>query len=76
MVSHLPLPGLPRFTLREPGYNLLKLLALIVALIFMVINPPRNMFPVMAALVVAGFTAGADPDAGPSRRRGNRTGRT
>ncbi len=58
MVSHLPLPGLPRFTLREPGYNLLKLLALIVALVFVVLNPPRNMFPVMAALVVAGFTAG------------------
>ena len=39
MVSHLPLPGLPRFTLREPGYNLLKLLALVVALVFRGVEP-------------------------------------
>jgi CDP-diacylglycerol---serine O-phosphatidyltransferase len=58
MVSHLPLPGLPRFTLREPGYNLAKLLALVVALVFVVLNPPHNLFPVLSVLVVAGFTTG------------------
>jgi CDP-diacylglycerol--serine O-phosphatidyltransferase len=59
MVSRLPLPGLPRFSFREPGYNLAKLLFLFAALIFIAVNPPRHSFPVLGIVVVAGFIAGA-----------------
>jgi CDP-diacylglycerol---serine O-phosphatidyltransferase len=58
MVSRLPLPGLPRFTLREPGYNLIKILVLLAAIVFIAINPPRNMFPVLALIIVAAFITG------------------
>jgi CDP-diacylglycerol--serine O-phosphatidyltransferase len=59
MISRLPLPGLPRFTLREPGYNLVKMLTMLGALVFMGINPPRFTFPALAALIIAGFITGA-----------------
>jgi CDP-diacylglycerol--serine O-phosphatidyltransferase len=58
MISRLPLPGLPRISLREPGYNLAKLLFLCAALVLMGINPPRYTFPVLATVVVAGFVTG------------------
>jgi phosphatidylserine synthase len=58
MISRLPLPALPRISLREPGYNLAKLLFLGAALVAMGINPPRHTFPVVAAVVVAGFVTG------------------
>ncbi|MBI5059147.1 CDP-diacylglycerol--serine O-phosphatidyltransferase [candidate division KSB1 bacterium] len=73
MISRLPLPGLPRFTLREPGYNLVKVSFLLVCLGFMVINPPQNTFPALAVLVVGAFAvAGAKSIAG--RHRGARDG--
>jgi CDP-diacylglycerol---serine O-phosphatidyltransferase len=59
MISRFPLPGLPRFTLREPGYNLVKVLVLMSAVGFMAINPPRYTFPALAALIIAGFITGA-----------------
>ena len=59
MVSRLPLPGLPRFTLREPGYNLVKMLFLISAVVFMIVNPPHNTFPALAAVVVVSLVTGA-----------------
>jgi CDP-diacylglycerol--serine O-phosphatidyltransferase len=55
MVSRLPLPGLPRFTLREPGYNTIKVLVLLACLGFVVINPALNIFPTLATLVVTAF---------------------
>ena len=58
MVSHLPLTGLPRFTLREPGYNLFKMIVLLAAIAFMAINPPVYTFPALAVLVLSGFVAG------------------
>ena len=58
MVSHLPLTGLPRFTLREPGYNLFKMIVLLTAVAVMVINPPVYTFPALAVLVLSGFVAG------------------
>lgn len=58
MVSTLPLPGLPRFTLREPGYNLFKMVVLIACVGFMSFNPPVYTFPALAFLVVSGFAAG------------------
>ncbi|MDD5087460.1 MAG: CDP-diacylglycerol--serine O-phosphatidyltransferase [bacterium] len=58
MVSRLPMPGLPRFTLREQGYNLLKLVFLMVAFSFMAVNPAQNAFLAFAVLVIAGFLAG------------------
>jgi CDP-diacylglycerol---serine O-phosphatidyltransferase len=58
MVSRLPLPGLPRITLREPGYNLAKLLFLLAAMGFMAINPPHHAFPALAVVVVTAFIAG------------------
>jgi CDP-diacylglycerol---serine O-phosphatidyltransferase len=59
MASRLPLPGLPRFTLREPGYNLIKMIFLLAAVGFMAVNPPHYTFPALAAIVVAGFITGA-----------------
>jgi CDP-diacylglycerol--serine O-phosphatidyltransferase len=59
MVSRLPLPGLPRFTLREPGYNLVKMLFLMIAVAFIVINPPRYTFPSLAAVVSVALITGA-----------------
>jgi phosphatidylserine synthase len=58
MITRLPLPGLPRFTLREQGYNLVKVLVLLGGVFFIVVNPPENAFPALAALVVVGFTIG------------------
>jgi CDP-diacylglycerol--serine O-phosphatidyltransferase len=58
MISRLPFPGLPRISLREPGYNLAKLLFLGAALVVMGVNPPRHTFLVLAAVVVAGFVTG------------------
>lgn len=58
MVSRLPLPGLPRFTLREQGYNLVKVLVLLACVLSMLINPPENTFPVLAALILAAFVVG------------------
>lgn len=58
MVSHLPLPALPRFTLREPGYNLAKMLFLIAAVVYVAINPARHAFPALAVLVVSAFVVG------------------
>lgn len=59
MVSHFPLPGLPRITLREPGYNLTKLLVLIACIVIVAINPPHHTFPVLVSLAVAAFIIGA-----------------
>jgi CDP-diacylglycerol--serine O-phosphatidyltransferase len=59
MVSRFPLPGFPRITLREPGYNFTKLMVLIGCVGLIVVNPPRYIFPVLAMLVVAAFIAGA-----------------
>ena len=58
MVSRFPLTGLPRISLREPGYNLVKLLFLLAAMVFMGINPPRHTFPVLVVVVAAGFISG------------------
>lgn len=58
MVSRLPLPGLPRFTLREPGYNLVKMLFLMIALAFIVINPPRYTFLALAGVVAVALITG------------------
>jgi CDP-diacylglycerol---serine O-phosphatidyltransferase len=58
MVSRLPLPGLPRFTLREPGYNLVKMLVLLGALILVAINPPHHAFPVLAVVVLIALITG------------------
>ena len=59
MISHFPLPGLPRITLREPGYNLAKLLVLIGSIVFIAINPSRHIFPVAVLVTVAAFIVGA-----------------
>ncbi|RPH95394.1 CDP-diacylglycerol--serine O-phosphatidyltransferase [candidate division KSB1 bacterium] len=59
MVSRFPFPGLPRLTLREPGYNLVKVIFLILAMVFMAWNPPRHTFPAIAVVVSAGFVTGA-----------------
>ncbi len=59
MVSRFPLPSLPRLTLREPGYNLSKLLVLIGCVCLIALNPPRHAFPVLGSLVVASFIVGA-----------------
>jgi CDP-diacylglycerol--serine O-phosphatidyltransferase len=59
MVSHLPLAGLPRFTLREQGMNLFKLGALLLAILYFALDPLRNGFPAIVALITAGFIAGA-----------------
>ena len=59
MISHFPLPGLPRITLREPGYNLTKLLVLIGAIVFIAMNPSRHIFPVAVTVTVAAFVVGA-----------------
>jgi CDP-diacylglycerol--serine O-phosphatidyltransferase len=59
MVSHLPMPGLPRFTLRLPGYNLAKMLFLLVAVGFMIVNPARNAFPALTVLIVSALIVGA-----------------
>jgi CDP-diacylglycerol--serine O-phosphatidyltransferase len=58
MVSHLPLPALPRFTLREPGYNLAKMIFLIAAVVYMAINPARHAFPALTVLIVSAFVVG------------------
>ncbi len=58
MVSHIPMPGLPRFTFKELGYNLVKVLALLGCVVFMVTNPARNTFPTLALLVVVAFAVG------------------
>ena len=58
MVSRLPLPALPRFTLREPGYNLAKMLFLIAAVVYMAINPARHAFPALTVLMVSAFVVG------------------
>lgn len=58
MVSKLPMPGLPRFTLREQGYNLFKLLFLVAAVVLMAANPARYTFPVFVLMVISGFLAG------------------
>jgi len=58
MVSRLPLPALPRFTLREPGYNLAKMLFLIAAVAYMAINPARHAFPALTVLIVSAFVVG------------------
>jgi CDP-diacylglycerol---serine O-phosphatidyltransferase len=58
MVSRLPLPGLPRFTLKEPGYNLVKMLVLMTAVAFMCINPPRYTFPALAGVVAMSLITG------------------
>jgi CDP-diacylglycerol---serine O-phosphatidyltransferase len=58
MISRLPLPGLPRFTLREPGFNLVKVLFLLTGLVLVAINPARNAFPVLAAAVATGMITG------------------
>ncbi|MBK6910038.1 MAG: CDP-diacylglycerol--serine O-phosphatidyltransferase [bacterium] len=50
MVSHLPLAGLPKFTLREPGRNLQRLLILAAAIGLAAINPPLFAFPLMVVL--------------------------
>jgi len=59
MVSRFPLPNLPRLTLREPGYNLSKLLVLIGCICLIALNPSRYAFPVLASLIAAAFIAGA-----------------
>lgn len=58
MVSHLPLPALPRFTLREPGYNLAKMLFLIASVVYVAVNPARHAFPVLTVLIVSAFVVG------------------
>jgi phosphatidylserine synthase len=58
MVSHLPLAGLPRFTLREYGVNLVKLGAIFACIVYFAFDPLRNAFPAIVALIVAGFVAG------------------
>ncbi len=58
MVSKLTLPGLPRFTLREPGYNFFKIACLLVCTGFVVINPATNAFPALAILVFTAFAVG------------------
>jgi CDP-diacylglycerol--serine O-phosphatidyltransferase len=59
MVSRLPLPRLPRFTFREPGFNLAKLAFLVAALAFAAANPARHLFFVLVLVVVSGFVAGS-----------------
>lgn len=59
MISRLPLPSLPRITLREPGYNFAKLVVLIGCVGLVALNPPRNIFPVLALLVAVAFIVGA-----------------
>lgn len=63
MVSHFPVPALPRITFREPGYNLTKLLVLVGCIVLIAVNPPRHAFPVLASLVVIAFVVGAVRDA-------------
>jgi CDP-diacylglycerol--serine O-phosphatidyltransferase len=58
MVSHLPLAGMPRFTLREHGANLFKLTLLSAITLFAAINPPKNAFPAILVVVVCGFIYG------------------
>ena len=58
MVSHLPLAGLPRFTLREYGVNLVKLGALTACIFYFALDPLRNAFPAIFALITAAFIAG------------------
>ena len=59
MVSRLPLPRLPRFTLREPGFNLAKIAFLVAAFGFAAANPARHLFFVLALVVILGFAAGS-----------------
>ncbi|MBU0691669.1 CDP-diacylglycerol--serine O-phosphatidyltransferase [bacterium] len=58
MISHVPLAGLPRFTLREQGINLVKLSALFLCVVYFALDPLRNAFPAIVVLIVAGFAAG------------------
>jgi CDP-diacylglycerol---serine O-phosphatidyltransferase len=58
MVSHMPLAGLPRFTLREQGINLVKLGALFLCIVYFALDPLRNAFPAIVALISSGFIAG------------------
>lgn len=55
MVSHYPFPGLPRFSLKEPGFNLIKLILFLGFLGFMAIKPARHTFPALTLLIVTGF---------------------
>jgi CDP-diacylglycerol--serine O-phosphatidyltransferase len=59
MISRFPLPSLPRISLKEPGYNLAKLLALVGCICLVALNPPRYAFPVLMSLVIAAFVTGA-----------------
>ncbi len=59
MVSSLPLPGLPRFTLREPGYNLAKMLFLLAAVGYVIVHPARHSFPALTVVIVSAFVVGA-----------------
>ncbi|MFH1010131.1 MAG: CDP-diacylglycerol--serine O-phosphatidyltransferase [bacterium] len=59
MVSRLPLPSLPRISLREPGYNFTKLIVLMGCVGLVAVNPPRHIFPVLTMLVVTAFIVGA-----------------
>ena len=59
MVSTLPLPALPRFTLREPGYNLAKMLFLIAAVVYVAIRPARHAFPALTIMILTSFVVGA-----------------
>lgn len=58
MVSRIPLAGLPRFTLREQGRNLFKLIILAVAIGIGAINPPLFAFPVVLLLCLISVAAG------------------
>lgn len=58
MISRLPIGGLPRFTLREQGKNLRKVVVLAAAIGLAAVNPPLFAFPVMLMLVVFAVIAG------------------
>lgn len=50
MVSRLPLAGLPRFTLKEHGRNLFRLVILAATIGIGAVNPPLFAFPLMLFL--------------------------
>jgi CDP-diacylglycerol--serine O-phosphatidyltransferase len=58
MISHLPLVGLPRFTLKSHRLNIFKLGLLLLLIFYFALDPLRNAFPAIVILIVSGFIAG------------------
>ncbi|MCB9357178.1 MAG: phosphatidylcholine/phosphatidylserine synthase [Calditrichaeota bacterium] len=58
MVGRLPIGGLPRFTFREHGRNMIRLVALALFILAAMFDPPLLSFPIMLLLVLSAIVAG------------------